>query len=255
MKRRLRNEIVVGVFFLAVVLIGYNASNQEHTYSSKEAIAKVETLGGSVEIDKTNPESPVVTVSFKKSKVSDTDISFWKYLDGLETFKKSKIGDTDIKFLKYIDGLETLDLKGTIVSGQGLIHLKGMTSLKRLRMRNGWVTDAGLKQIKELTSLIELDVAHSHVTDTGLAYIGELQGLQELSLCDTLITNEGLAHLKGLGELRYLEMESIPYISDAGLEHLKVLPKLTQVVAQGTKCTKAGIAQLEKVLSQNRKNR
>ena len=169
MNRRLRNEIIVIISIVLVILSGPGC-NQEVRYEQQQAvIAKVEKLGGSVQINKENPESSALTVSLMNSKVSDADLGF----------------------LKDLHGLETLDLRWTKINGQGLLHLKDMMSLKRLWLHHTPITDAGMMQIKELSSLIELDVGHSLISDMGLAYIGEMKGLQDLCLSDTGITDAG----------------------------------------------------------------
>jgi hypothetical protein len=133
MNRHFRNEIIVIVSIVLVILNGPGCSHRLRYERQQAAIAKVKKLGGSVQIDKENPESPALTVSLMDRKVSDAELGF----------------------LKDLYGLETLDLRWTKINGQGLLHLKDMKSLKRLRLHHTPITDAGMKQIKELTSLIE----------------------------------------------------------------------------------------------------
>ena len=146
MNRRLRNEIIVIVSIVLVILSGPGCSHRARYEKQQAAIAKVEKLGGSVQIDKENPESPALTVCLMDTKVSDAELGF----------------------LKDLNGLETLDLRWTKINGRGLIHLKDMMSLKTLLLHHTPITDAGMKQIKELSSLIELDVGHSFISDTGI---------------------------------------------------------------------------------------
>jgi len=181
MNIRLRNVIIVIVSIVLVILSGPGCNHRVQYERQQAAIAKVKKLGGSVEIDKENPESPVLTVSLMDSRVNDEDL----------------------EFLKDLNGLQTLDLRSTKINGRGLLHLKDMKSLKTLLLHHTPITDAGMKQIKELTSLIELDVGHSFISDTGLAYIGELKGLQVLFLSDTEITDAGLKNpMPALNTLR-----------------------------------------------------
>ena len=56
MKGCLRMKICLYVFFLAMGLIGCSNIRQEQCYPSKAVITEIENLGGSIEIDKTDPK-------------------------------------------------------------------------------------------------------------------------------------------------------------------------------------------------------
>ena len=147
MKGRLNNEIVI---IGLIVLVSLSVQGCDRRQA---AIAKVKKLGGTVEIDKEQPESVALTIS-----LMDCDVK-----------------DSELGFLKDLSGLEALDLRNTKINGEGLIHLRGVTSLKKLLLHYCPITDAGARQIKELSSLTELDVGHSLISDTGLGYIGEIK--------------------------------------------------------------------------------
>ena len=71
------------------------------------AVAEIERLGGTVEVDETRPEKPVISVDLNRTKVTDA---------GLEN-------------LKGLTKRKELDLRFTKVTDTGLVHLKGLTEL------------------------------------------------------------------------------------------------------------------------------
>jgi len=81
----MRNEIIVIVSIVLVILSGLRCNHRLPYERQQAAIAKVEKLGGSVQIDKENPQSPALTVSLMDCKVSDAELGFLKDLNGLET--------------------------------------------------------------------------------------------------------------------------------------------------------------------------
>lgn len=81
------------------------------TATPESASAYFEKLGGTVTVDKNSLSKPVVGLSLKDSKVSDTDLVH----------------------LKGLTNLQMLDLWGTNVTDAGLVNLKGLTKLRELR--------------------------------------------------------------------------------------------------------------------------
>ncbi len=69
-----------------------------------------------------------------------------------------EIADTDLAYIKDLTGLESLSLGGTYAgpcpfTGQGLIHLKGMTKLRSLMLDFTSITDDNLVHLKSLKAL------------------------------------------------------------------------------------------------------
>src|SRR6478672_4328717 len=85
------------------------ADNRE---DRERAVAAIQKLGGKVEVNATDPEKPVVKVSFRNTKVTD---------EGLFHVK----GLTDHR---------ELDLSHTDITNDGLRHLRGLSDLTTLNL-------------------------------------------------------------------------------------------------------------------------
>ncbi len=109
----------------------------------KQAIAKIEELGGSVRVNESTNRTEV--------DLSGTNVT-----------------DAGLEHLKGLTSLQELYLDGTEVTDAGLVHLKGLTSLRRLLLSDTKVTDAGLVHLKGLTSLQALNLRYTKVTDAGV---------------------------------------------------------------------------------------
>ncbi|HCC99667.1 MAG TPA: hypothetical protein DER64_03995, partial [Planctomycetaceae bacterium] len=65
--------------------------------------------------------------------------------------------------------LQTLNLRGTKITGVGLVHLKGLAKLQYLALDRTQTTDAGLVHLKGLTKLSILHLRDTKVTSAGIA--------------------------------------------------------------------------------------
>ena len=62
-----------------------------------------------------------------------------------------------------------VNLNGTDVTDEGLVHLKGLTKLETLGLGRTQVTDAGLVHLKGMTNLKRLYLHYTQVTAAGVA--------------------------------------------------------------------------------------
>ncbi|MEO1996324.1 MAG: hypothetical protein ABGZ17_13730, partial [Planctomycetaceae bacterium] len=74
--------------------------------------------------------------------------------------------------------------------------------------------------------------------------IGELSALQTLLLPDSQLTDADMAALPELPELRRLDFDYCKKLTDAGVTHLKKLPKLESLVLAGSQVTDTGLETL-----------
>jgi cytochrome c peroxidase len=113
-----------------------SAATQDQNTEREQIIAKIEKLGGKVEVDDKSPGKPVITVNLHGTKVTDDDL----------------------KHFKALPQLQKLNLGWTQIGDAGLEHLKDLTKLQRLVLDNTKVTDAGVKHLKGLTDLEYLNL-------------------------------------------------------------------------------------------------
>jgi WD40 repeat protein len=157
------------------------------------------------------------------------------------------VTDAGLEGLKDWARLVALLLEGTKVNGTGLAHLKASKGLAVFYLQGCPITDEGLAQVAGFPKVSELyfDGKEVPLTDAGLAALEGMTDLQQLRLAGK-ITDAGLVHLKGLPRLHNLWLDNLP-ITDAGLEHLKGL-KLGIVGLTNTKVTKEGEEKFRKAL-------
>lgn len=115
-----------------------------------QAIAAIRKLGGQVLVDPHAPGKPVVAIS-------------WGSAAGV------KLGDSDVALFKLFPKLQKLDLAGTTMRNDYLVHLAGLTELQELNLSlNAWVSDEGLKHLKGLTNLRLLRLYGANVGPEGI---------------------------------------------------------------------------------------
>ena len=102
----------------------------------------------------------------------------------------------------------------------------------------------------KVTTVIFLSYAQGgKVTDAELEQLLKgLENLEDLDLYRTNITDAGLEHVKVLKNLRYLNLHWQKKVTDAGLEYLKGLESLQHLDLRGTNVTDEGVNKLQRAL-------
>src|SRR5262249_33110768 len=137
-------------------------------------------------------------------------------IKSLEDFKKkgAYFSDDDKKPVTFIN------LKEMNIKGPALVHLKSVAdSLTGLDLDGTPITDEGLVHVAELKNLETLSLNRTRISDAGLQHLQGLNKLKKLNLGRTQLTGPGLQYLKGLNELKQLSLEKTQ-IGDAGLQYL-----------------------------------
>jgi hypothetical protein len=171
-------KLVFMVMFAAVLscLVGAQekADKPQRTEAEKQALAKIQKLGGlALELAQND---------------THLDVSFMQ-IDG-------KFSDEHLTPLKDLKDLVHLNLRGQPVTDASLVHLKGLTSLTRLHLEKTQITDKGLDNLKGLTNLEYLNLYGTAVSDAGLSALKEMKKLKNLYLWQTKVTPAGAAELK-----------------------------------------------------------
>jgi len=184
-------------FACALVAGGAVASLAEPPTARDRAVAAVEKLGGTVEVDETRPGRPVVGVDLSRSAATDADLVL----------------------LEALPDLEVLDLRLTSIGDAGVAHLRGSKALRFLNLFRTRLTDAGLDHLTGNAGLETLLVGGTRVTDGGLARLAAFPRLRKLSVFDTQVGDAGLEHLRGLSRLETLLLGK-SRVTAAGRERL-----------------------------------
>jgi len=124
-----------------------------------------------------------------------------------------------------IPSLRILSLSGNSFSDPGLKHLAGLKELQALHLGQNRlpITDAGAINLAGLMALESLDLQGAHLTDTAVAALKNLKQLRRLYL-NSASGKSG--------------------ITDASIEHLLGMTKLTRLWIQNTALTDKGVQQL-----------
>ena len=139
-----------------------------------------------------------------------------------------------------------LNLRSTLITDAGLVHLMGLTNLTSLNLSRTKVTEAGLLHLKGLTGLQALGLGGTKITDAGLVHLKGLQ-LTSLTIPTQARTDLGLKHYLAATETHTsLTLESWR-VTDSGLVHLRGLTEL-QTLNLPSQITDAGIAEFQKAL-------
>jgi hypothetical protein len=111
------------------------------------------------------------------------------------------------------------------------------------------ISDEGLASLATLPNLKKLVIDGSRITDKWLEAFRGNTSLEKLELNHTYVSNDGLKHLKDLLNLQTLildyESRIGNHLTDAGLVHLKAIPKLTQLRIIGDWASQKAIAELQ----------
>jgi internalin A len=250
---------------------------------AEQAVAHVQTLGGSVVRDEKRPGKPVVRVSLAfKAKVTDEDLKALAPLTELTELDLQSTGITaaGLKHLAPLKNLAKLDLGATTMSGSGLKDLAALPKLTTLRLYSCSHTEASLKglaQVKSLTSMVVSDALFD-LKDSVLKEWAALKNLRSLKLHGPNITDEGLKSIAELSELtdllvwfpqkttpdgwkplgRLTKLRSLSLaggnvpkpeggnVTDAVIAHLAPLTELEQLELVGTGVTDAALATVGK---------
>jgi Leucine-rich repeat (LRR) protein len=191
------------------------------------------------------------------------------------TLNCAQLCDRDLALLKPGEGLRSLDLSRCNITGEGLIHLRGLTPLCDVDLRKTPVSDEAVaalqnaivglsvkfepkkpvvQDLRRQVALVQNRLAKGiacktdpwKLADGDFACLEGLANLQTLDVSDTHLTDAGLKHLARLPKLRELILRRT-LVSDAGVRTLKEMPALVHVDIDGTRITAEGRRALGKL--------
>lgn len=147
--------------------------------------------------------------------------------------------------LGKLDGLQELYLAGTLVGDEDLAQVSLFPKLKKLRISKlSQVTGQGLSHVKQLTSLEDLDLSeNSSLFDPDMVHLSEMKNLKRLNLWRVAITDAGVEPLAGLTKMEWLNLDNTQ-LSDVGLKYLKNMDQLTFLHLGSTAITNDGLSEL-----------
>jgi serine/threonine protein kinase/Leucine-rich repeat (LRR) protein len=211
---------------------------------------------------------------------NDAGMEHLKGLSNLTALDLSvtQVTDAGLKHLAGLTNLVSLDLARTRVSDAGMVHLKGLTNLRGLHLGGTQefggtqVSDAGLKELAALKKLESLNLVATKVTAAGVAalqkalpkcrivsdFTADRKAAAWALSVGGSITIRSDGKDKGVREAKELPagrwdvvgvhlhcQNTGEKVTDAGLEHLGGLTKLTGLDLYGTQVTGPGLEYLK----------
>ena len=205
---------------LALLAVALVLSFATQISADEAAVVKlIKERGGNVEIDRTQPDVPVVSVNLPGANISDADLKELKTLKNCRSLTlraiasksppraNGRITDAGLKELHDLKNLQFLDLAGqSQITDQGIKELKGFEKLQTLVLVHNNITDAGLKDLADMKDLRTLTIKFTQVSVTGLSGLRNLKSLKTLVLGNNKVSFNYLSELKAaLPDVEILE--------------------------------------------------
>jgi gluconolactonase len=185
-------------------------------------------------------------------KLSDRVTDDWlKRLEGQDKLRRLEVSGTAVTseglvHLKDLKDLEFLNICLTAVDDRGFEHLAGLTKMRRMTVCSSKITGTGFKHLGDMKQLESINLHSSPASDAGLEAIGKLTSLRRLEIVHTNVTDEGLAHLASLTNLRQLHIASHG-TTENGLPFLAQLKELEEFDVYERTASNATIEQIVKL--------
>jgi hypothetical protein len=180
--------------------------------------------------------------------ISDAALEHVRTISSLQSLWIYNVSITDdgLRAIRELPELCDLRVSSNAITDDGLQHLRSLKKLTSLEFGCPRVTDAGLGHLRFLKKLTWLGIGCPEVTDAGLQSLAELTELRWLSLTGSVgIRGSGFKYLVALKKLEALHA-NMPEVDDAALAHLVGLP-LRTLSLRGTRVTDAGVEHLKEM--------
>ncbi len=160
--------------------------------------------------------------------------------------------DACMPFLAKLRNLQELSIMGTEVTDEGLTSLRGLSQLKRVQLIGPGLTSRCLQEVASWHDLNKLSLSYLDPRKDGKPEWSEIASLPtKLRSLDFLLCPEigdeqfkvisALAHLESLS----IRTEGLKGITDAGVSHLAVAPRLKSLAIGPTSITDQGLSRLQ----------
>lgn len=140
-------------------------------------------------------------------------------------------------------------------ANDALVHLQPLKNLEKLHLSLHFLTninlqDKGLAHLSGLSNLKELRLAQTRIKGSSLA---AFPNLRALDLSYTSFDDSGMESLKGMTQLSQLVLRDT-LVTDKGLQHLRGLRNLAELDLYGMRVADAGLAALKELTALRKLN-
>ncbi len=168
----------------------------------------------------------------ESSKASDDEMPFLRDLTGLGSLKIRNLPITDrgFEFTRSLENIRTLTLAGTRITDKCLISMPYFKKLEDLHLEAREDSSVVFGALRGNRIMKDLRLDYVPVTDNDLQSISMMPNLRLLELnVSPHISNTGLAHLRKLQHLRVLELKACTNISMSPDQIKRMLPGLKRI--------------------------
>jgi sugar lactone lactonase YvrE len=213
-----------------------------HHARDRFLLAETKRLGGKAFIDVTAPV-------WLRSIVGDDGLQVFGRIVELDLNERTdghkdpvpkkltdRVHNDWLKILAGQDKLRRLELSGTAVTSDGLVHLKGLTGMERLNICLTACDDRGFENFAGMTKMKRMVVCASKITGSGFKDLQSMKEIESINLHSAPASDAGLEAIGKLTSLRRLEVVHTK-VTDVGLKHLAGLVNLQQLHVHGPDTT------------------
>lgn len=125
-----------------------------------------------------------------------TDLQSLKGMKGLRRLWAGDTFVTDLAPIAGLTNLEDLDLHGTGIRDDAVVHLQNLRGLRRLDLQGTDITDAAVPVLEQLTNLETLNLYRTKISNAGLARLAKLAKLRDIDIRYTRATASGYDALR-----------------------------------------------------------
>jgi hypothetical protein len=112
------------------------------------------------------------------------------------------------------DQIEVLQLEGTLVSDEDLIHLRDFNVLRALRLNRTKLTGTGLRHIRDLPKLKWMSLGGTELTDDAFPHIAKMPVLERLVLHGVSVSPDSLLLLRESTSLVSIQLFAEDFTKD-----------------------------------------
>ncbi len=172
-------SLTVGVVLVLVLAVWF-------PYSKRQAVVdEIESYGARVGTDSSAPE-------YFRGLFGADKVRGFEQVTSV-TFMQGTGDDRVLSRIGRLPEVNLLDLRGTWVTDEGLLHLEELGKLRTLTLAKTAVTDDGVAQLANIRSLESLDLTSTTITDESFTTLAALPRLRRIVLSGTHVSQEGLA--------------------------------------------------------------
>ena len=153
-------------------------------------------------------EHPLVTIptldTILVKELQDSGFHIWRIAQNSDLLRivYVKVGDSKftnedlIRLKPLLNNIAWLDIGGSQITDEGMIHLSAFNKLERIHLENTGITDNAIESLVSLKELRYLNLHGTNISDASLETIAQIKSLKSLYIWNTNVTAKGINQLE-----------------------------------------------------------